>query len=127
MSILKTGTQFIKNLFINKLTASDLNNYRRSCNAHYDDVCMQGKIMLSTGLRSVLKQALTKPRLNKIKTSEVAETLPKPKVEEDLVFTPIKKVEETGDAASALAKEMGIDRDEILNEIMEQRFRERCV
>ncbi len=70
--------------------------------------------MLSTGLRSVLKQALTKPRLNKIKTSEVAETLPKPKVEEDLVFTPIKKVEETGDAASALAKEMGIDRDEIL-------------
>jgi hypothetical protein len=40
MSILKTGTQFIKNLFINKLTASDLNNYRRSCNAHYDDVCM---------------------------------------------------------------------------------------
>ena len=70
--------------------------------------------MLSTGLRSVLKQALTKPRLNKIKTSEVAETLPKPKVEEDLVFTPIKKVEETGDAASALAKEIGIDRDEIL-------------
>ena len=40
MSILKTGTQLIKNLFINKTTASDLNNYRRSCNAHYDDVCM---------------------------------------------------------------------------------------
>ena len=70
--------------------------------------------MLSTGIRSVLKQALTKPRLNKIKTSEVAETLPKPKVEEEIVFTPMKKVEETGDAASALAKEIGIDRDEIL-------------
>lgn len=70
--------------------------------------------MLGTGIRSVLKQALTKPRLNKIKTSEVAETLPKPKVEEELVFTPIRKVEETGDAASALSKEMGIDRDDIL-------------
>jgi hypothetical protein len=40
MSILKTGTQLIKNLFKDKLTASDLNNYRRSCNTHYDDVCM---------------------------------------------------------------------------------------
>ena len=73
--------------------------------------------MLSTGIRSLtplLKKALTKPKLNKIKTSEVAETLPKPKVEEELVFTPIRKVEETGDAASALSKEMGVDRDDIL-------------
>ena len=70
--------------------------------------------MLSTGLRSVLKQALTKPRLNKIKTSEIVDTLPKPKVAEDLVLTPIKKVDETEDGASALAKEIGIDRDEIL-------------
>ena len=70
--------------------------------------------MLGTGIRSVLKQALTKPRLNKIKTSEVANTLPKPKVGEDLFFTPMKKVEEVEDGASALSKEMGVDKDEIL-------------
>ena len=33
--------QIIKNFFNKKVNASDLNNYRRSCNAHYDDVCMQ--------------------------------------------------------------------------------------
>ncbi len=40
MSIIKSGKQFIKNLFNNKIDASSLNNYRRSCNSHYDDVCM---------------------------------------------------------------------------------------
>ena len=33
--------QIIKKFFNKKVNASDLNNYRRSCNAHYDDVCMQ--------------------------------------------------------------------------------------
>ena len=33
--------QIIKKFFNKKINASDLNNYRRSCNAHYDDVCMQ--------------------------------------------------------------------------------------
>jgi len=32
--------QIIKNIFNKKLNASDLNNYRRSSNARYDDVCM---------------------------------------------------------------------------------------
>ena len=33
--------QIIKMFFNKKLNASDLNNYRRSSNARYDDVCMQ--------------------------------------------------------------------------------------
>jgi hypothetical protein len=32
--------QIIKMFFNKKLNASDLNNYRRSSNARYDDVCM---------------------------------------------------------------------------------------
>ena len=30
----------LKKIFHKKINASDLNNYRRSNNAHYDDVCM---------------------------------------------------------------------------------------
>jgi hypothetical protein len=30
----------LKKIFHKKLNASDLNNYRRSSNARYDDVCM---------------------------------------------------------------------------------------
>ena len=32
--------KFLKRLFTFKLSASDLNNRRRSGNANYDDVCM---------------------------------------------------------------------------------------
>ena len=32
--------KFLKRLFTFKLSASDLNNKRRSGNEHYDDVCM---------------------------------------------------------------------------------------